>query len=71
MQPYVMVTIHFITVDWKMESKVLLTQEMPEHHTGVHIQERLSEASKELKIKEKVVAIVYNNEANMVGLRAS
>jgi hypothetical protein len=65
-QAYVTVTVHFITEDWKMECKVLLTREMPERHTGVHIQERLLEASKEWKIEEKVVAVVHDNAANMV-----
>ena len=65
-QAYVTVTVHFITADWKMESKVLLTREMPERHTGLHIHERLLEASKEWKIEEKVVAVVHDNAANMV-----
>ena len=49
-----------------MESKVLLTREMPERHTGVHILERLMKASVEWKISEKVVAVVRDNAANMV-----
>ena len=36
-QAYITVTVHFLTDRWKMESKVLQTQEMPERHTGVHI----------------------------------
>ena len=39
---------------------------MPERHTGLHIHERLLEASKEWKIEEKVVAVVHDNAANMV-----
>ena len=58
-------TVHFLTDLWKMESKVLQTQEMPEQHTGVHISERLVKAS-EWKINEKVVAVVRDNAANMV-----
>ena len=59
-------TAHFIAEFWEMESKVLLTREMPEHHTGVHISERLMKASVEWKISEKVVAVVRDNAANMV-----
>ena len=59
-------TAHFIAEFWEMESKVLLTREMPERHTGVHISERLMKASVEWKISEKVVAVVRDNAANMV-----
>ena len=65
-QAYLTVTAHFITELWEMESKVLLTREMPECHTGVHISERLMKASEEWKISEKVVAVVRDNAANMV-----
>ena len=39
---------------------------MPEHHTSVHISERLMKASEEWKISEKVVVVVRENVANMV-----
>ena len=65
-QAYITVTVHFLTDCWKMESKVLQTQEMPEHHTDVHISERLLKASVEWKISDKVVAVVRDNAANMV-----
>ena len=65
-QAYITVTVHFLTDRWKMESKVLQTQEMPERHTGVHISERLLKASVEWKISDKVVAVVRDNAANMV-----
>ena len=65
-QAYLTVTAHFITELWEMESKVLLTREMPERHTGVHISERLMKATVEWKISEKVVAVVRDNAANMV-----
>jgi len=47
MQAYITATVHFLTDRWKMESKVLQAQEMPERHTGVHISERLLKASVE------------------------
>ena len=47
-----------------MESKVLQTKEMTEHHTGVHITELIEEATKEWKISDdKIVAIVHDNTA--------
>ena len=49
-----------------MKSKVLLTREMPGHHTGVHISERLMKGSEEWKISEKVVAVVHDNAAYML-----
>ena len=33
-QAYITVTVHFVTDLWKMESKVLQAQELPECHTG-------------------------------------
>ena len=66
-QAYLTVTVHFITEQWVMESKVLLTREMPERHTGINIAERLKEAVREWHITpEKVVAVVRDNAANMV-----
>ena len=65
-QAYLTVTAHFITELWEMECKVLLTREMPEYHTGVHISETLMKASEEWKIGEKVVAVVRDNAANMI-----
>ena len=65
-QAYITVTVHFITDDWAMESKVLSTQEMPERHTGVHISERLIDISKEWKLYDKVSAVVRDNASNMV-----
>ena len=35
-QAYITMIVHFITELWTMESKVLLTQEMPECHTAVN-----------------------------------
>ena len=62
-QAYITLTVYFITNTWKMESKVLQTQEMP---TGEHISLRLSSASQQWKIKDKIVALVRDNAANMV-----
>ena len=42
-QAYITVTIHFITKDWVLDSKVLVTREMMERRTSVHIAENLRE----------------------------
>ena len=49
-----------------MGSAVLETREMPEQDTGVHIAERLKEATSEWGIADqKVVAVVHDNGTNM------
>ena len=65
-QAYLTITTHYLTEDWKMETKVLLTREMPERHTGMHISERLVNACEEWKITEKISAVVHDNASNMV-----
>ena len=45
-QAYLIITVHFITAEWKIASAVLQTREMSERHTGMHISERLKEAAK-------------------------
>ena len=62
----VTVTGHFITADWKLESDVLLTQEIPEHHTGVHMRDRLRTIAKDWWTQDKVAAVVHNNASSMV-----
>ena len=65
-QAYLTVTVHFITDDWLMDSKVLVTREMTERHTGIHIAESLTEIAKDWNLDGKVVAIVHDNASNMV-----
>ena len=65
-QAYITLTVHFITDDWKMESKVIQTEEIPERHTGENISLRLTNVSEQWCIKQKVVALVRDNAANMV-----
>ena len=66
-QAYLTITSHFITKDWKMQSSVLQTREMPERHTGVNISERLLEATREWKLSaDHIVSVVHDNAANVV-----
>ena len=50
---YLTVTVHYITSDWKLESKVLQTHEMPERHTALNIAERLQDCISEWNIDKE------------------
>ena len=65
-QAYLTVTVHFITDDWLINSNVLVTREMTERHTGVHIEYSLTEIAKDWNLDGKIVAIVHDNASNMV-----
>ena len=65
-QSYLTVTAHYITSDWKLESKVLKTCEMSERHTALNIAEKLRDSRSEWKIdEERVSAIVHHNASNI------
>ena len=66
-ESYLTVTIHFIDNMWKICSRVLSTEEMPERHTGQNIAERLIKIADEWNIKAmQISAIVHDNAANAV-----
>lgn len=66
-QAYMTVTVHFIDESWKLCSKVLVTEEMPERHTGQHISDRLIKVASAWKIPpDKITACVRDNAANAV-----
>ena len=65
-QAYLTVTVHFITDDWLMNSEVLVTREMIERHTGVHIASSLTEIAEDWILERKIVAVVHDNALNMV-----
>ena len=65
-ESYLTVTAHFLNSEWSLQSKVLLTQEMSERHTGKNIAERLREAVQKWTINELyIIAIVRDNARNM------
>ena len=65
-EAYLTVTAHFINAEWNLVSKVLLTHEMPERHTGEHIAARLRDAVTEWHIPdEQVSSVVHDNSANV------
>ena len=45
---------------------MLVTCEMTEHHTGVHIAQSLREIVKDWNLDDKVIAVVHDNASNMV-----
>ena len=66
-QGYITVTAHFISDSWELCSRVLLTREMRERHTGVNISKTLLEAAKEWGITdERVSGLVRDNAANAI-----
>ncbi len=44
-QGYMTLTVHFVDESRQLRSKVLLTEEIPEHHTGQNIADRLTKAA--------------------------
>ena len=64
---YMTLTVHFIGESWSLYSKVLLTDEMPERHTGQNIADRLKKAAGDWSIPtEHIIACVHDNAANAV-----
>ena len=66
-ESYITVTVHYIDNFWKMTTRVLLTKEMAERHTGRNIANRLTEMAEEWGIPSRSIsAIVHDNAANAV-----
>ena len=59
-QAYITITAHYITEEWKIQSYVLCTCEMPERHTGINIATRIREAAETWNIDDEHV-----NASNM------
>ena len=65
-QGYITLTVHWISEDWELESKVMFTTEMTERNTAVNIAERLSQSCVHWGIRDQhVVAIVHDNASNL------
>ena len=64
---YLTVTVHFIDKLWQLCTRVLLTTEMAERHTGRNIADRLTGMADEWGIPHRSIsAIVHDNAANAV-----
>lgn len=66
MTPYMSLTVHIITPDWKLESKCLQTTYFPESHTADNLAATLTAALQEWQLDEKKLsAITTDNAANI------
>ncbi len=66
MTPYMSLTVHTITPDWKLESKCLQTTYFPESHTPDNLAAALRAALQEWQLDEKKLsAITTDNAANI------
>ena len=66
-QGFITLTAHYITDSWELCSKVLLTEEIPERHTGKNISDRLTKAIDDWAISASVIsACVHDNASNAV-----
>jgi hypothetical protein len=63
--PYITVTVHYVTKNLKMMSRVLTTSHMPQAHTGENICKFLKETASVWRIENKIVAVVTDNAANV------
>ena len=64
---YMTVTVHLVNDSWQLSSKVLVTEEMPECHTGEDIADRLTKVAADWSLSsEKITACVRDNAANAI-----
>ena len=67
MQPYLSYTVHYITKDWKLQSKCLQTLFMPEDHNGENLAESLKSVLESWGLQEsKQVCLTTDNGSNLV-----
>lgn len=66
MTPYMSLTVHIITPEWKLESRCLQTTYFPESHTADHLAVALRDALQDWHLdEEKLSAITTDNAANI------
>ena len=64
-EAYMTVTVHFIDMDWQLESRVLPTSILEGSHTGERISSALRDLFSAWGIQDKVTTIVTDNAANV------
>ena len=64
-EAYMTVTVHFIDMDWQLESRVLSTSILEGSHTGERISSALRDLFSAWGIQDKVTTIVTDNAANV------
>ncbi|XP_038155642.1 E3 SUMO-protein ligase ZBED1-like [Cyprinodon tularosa] len=66
-EPYISLTVHYITDDWSLNSNCLQTSFFPEDHTGENIASGLKQFLQEWKLDEaKQVCVTTDSGANVV-----
>ena len=66
MSPYMSLTFHTITPEWKLETKCLQTSFFPEQHTAENLAESLKGSLENWNLDEKnLVAITTDNASNI------
>jgi hypothetical protein len=65
--PYVSLTIHYIDSDWKLQSRCLGAQFIPEDHTGENIADAVEDMLDEWSLKiDQMVCITTDSGSNMI-----
>lgn len=63
--PYITVTVHYVSSNFKMMARVLNTSYLPVSHTSANIADHLKSIASKWNIENKIVAVVTDNAANM------
>ena len=65
-EPYLCLTIHYISSDWALKSHCLQAHFTPEDHTGLHLQDAMNTTLREWNLDEqKLVAITTDSGSNI------
>ncbi|GFR68188.1 zinc finger BED domain-containing protein 1 [Elysia marginata] len=65
-ESFITVTVHFITKDWQLKSRVLTTLTLQGLHTADNLSTTLRDVFAEWGIPDKVTTFVTDNAANIV-----
>ncbi len=67
MEPYISLTVHFITEEWRLDSKCLQVLFIPEDHTGKNLAEALKLSLEQWSLQQdSLVAITTDNGSNVI-----
>ena len=67
MEPYLSYTIHYVTSSWELTSHCLQAHYMPEDHTGINLQDALSQTLLNWELDAtKLVALTTDSGSNIV-----
>ena len=67
MQPYLSLTVHFITDEWSLENACLQTSFFPSNHTGEEIAQGLRDGLESWNLSEdRLVCMTTDSGTNMI-----